>query len=175
MARADQDGAVAGTITEDIETILRVENAALQRQSRADRISDAIASFAGTMGFVLLHLAWFGAWVAVNIGAIPRAPVFDPYPFSFLCMIVALESVLLTTFVLVKQNRMGYLSDRRAHLALQVTLLTEREVTRLLQVTERLAERLDVEHQSLPSPELSRRTEVESLAQELDRKLEQEG
>lgn len=163
--------AMVDTVSENIETILRLEGAALQRRTTADRVTDAIAGFAGTIGFVLLHLAWFGGWVAVNLGLIAGVPVFDPYPFSFLCMIVALESVLLTTFVLIKQNRMGYLSDRRPHLDLQVNLLTEREVTRLLQVTERLARRLEVDHESVALPELSYPTEVERVVEALDRRL----
>jgi uncharacterized membrane protein len=115
--------------------------------------------------FALLHLAWFAAWIAVNAGLLPIVPAFDRYPFPFLAMVVAPESVLLTAFVLIKQQRMACLSDRRAHFDLQVNLLTEREVTRVLRIVERLARRLDVEHETIPSPELSHETEIEHVAE----------
>ena len=75
----------------------------------------------------------------------PVVPPFDPYPFQLLCFCLSMEGVLLAVFVLMKQNRMSYLSDRRNHLDLQINLLTEREVTRLLQITDRVARHLGVE------------------------------
>jgi uncharacterized membrane protein len=112
-------------------------------------------------------------WAAINTGALPVIPAFDPYPFQLLCMIVSMESVLLSTFVLIKQNRMGYLSDRRAHLNLQISLLAEREITRMLQIANRLAQRLEV-----PGPpsggELSKDTAIEDVARTLDSRLNRE-
>jgi uncharacterized membrane protein len=159
------------TISQNIETILQLESAALKRRTTTDRMSDGIAGFVGTLTFVLIHLIWFGIWAAINTGVLPVLPKLDPYPFQLLAMLVSLEGVLLSTFVLIKQNRMSELSDRRAHLDLQINLLTEREVTRLLQVTERLAERLGVEHEAVSGTELSHETEVETLAKTLDARL----
>ena len=67
-------------------------------------------------------------------------PRFDPYPFKLLCMIVSMEGVLLSTFVLIKQNRMGQRADRRNHLDLQVNLLTEQEVTKVIQMLEAISQ-----------------------------------
>lgn len=161
------------TVARNIETILRLEEAAMRRRTPADRVADCIAGFVGSVVFVLLHLVWFGGWASINTGLLPVIRPFDPYPFQLLAMIVSLEGVLLSTFVLIKQNRMGLLSDRRAHVDLQINLLTEREVTRLLQVTERLAERMGVAHQEVAGPELSNETKVEGLVQTLDSKLNQ--
>jgi uncharacterized membrane protein len=163
-------GEAADAITRNIETIVRLEQAAQRRRTWADRLSDAIAGFTGTIWFVMLHLAWFGLWAGVNTGLIRVVPAFDPYPFQLLCMIVSLEGVLLATFVLIKQNRMGYLSDRREHLDLQINLLAEREVTRVLQMVEAIAKRLDVPA-GTGARELVQDTQVEGVVRKLDERL----
>jgi len=157
-------------VTKNIEAILRLEDAAMRRRTWADLLADRIAEFTGTIWFVAMHLLWFGAWAAVNIGLVPILPAFDPYPFQLLCMIVSMEGVLLATFVLIKQNRMSYLSDRRAHLDLQINLLAEREVTRLLQVTGDIARKLQVERRHAAGG-LEADTEIETLMHEIDRRF----
>lgn len=157
-------------VVENIEAILRMEAASLESRHLADRLADAIAGFTGTIWFVVLHLVWFGAWVVINTGILPIIPPFDRYPFQLLAMIVSLEAVLLSTFVLIKQNRMGYVSDRRAHLDLQINLLAEREVTKILQLSEQVAQQLKLQPDEL-ARRLSKETRVEGLMQTLDRKL----
>ena len=176
MPEAERKGGAPLAVVENIETILGLENAALRARTTADRISDGIASFVGTLKFVLLHAAWFIAWAVINAGLIPFIPAFDPYPFQLLCMIVSLEGVLLSTFVLIKQNRMGYLSDRRDHLDLQINLLAEREVTRLLQMVDRIGRHIGVEAEPADAQlkELSEVTKVDKLMGALDDKLSEE-
>ena len=157
-------------VVENIEAILRMEEASLRSRRLADRLADVIAGFTGTIWFVVLHLVWFGLWVVINTGMLPIIRPFDPYPFQLLAMIVSLEAVLLSTFVLIKQNRMGYVSDRRAHLDLQINLLAEREVTKILQLAEQFAQQLKVPPDEL-AQKLSKETRVEGLMQTLDRKL----
>lgn len=168
MARAPE------TVEQSIETILQLEEEVLERASSSVRLADRVAAFVGTMRFVGLHLVWFAAWVAINTDVLPVLRAFDPYPFSLLAAIVALEGVLLSTFVLIKQNRMAELSDRRAHVDLQVNLLTERKVTRLLQVAEQLAERLGVVHETPGAKALADETQVEGLVETLDSRLQRE-
>ncbi len=110
---------------------------ARRRQSAALRLADAITGFAGSMPFVALHVVWFTAWVVVNL----VGPVFDPFPFGLLTMIVSLEAIFLSTFVLISQNRV----DERQHLVAEhhyreTTLLDEllRENTRLTEDIHRL-------------------------------------
>ena len=158
-------------IAENIDTVVRLESAALRQRTAADRAADAIAAFVGSVGFVTIHVVGFAAWAAINLGLLRFVPPFDPYPFSLLSMIMSTEGVLLAAFVLIKQNRLGYLSDRRAHLDLQVNLLTEHEVTRLLQLTERIASRVGVPASERQSGALAEETEVEHLIGALDRKL----
>ena len=119
---------------QNIETVARLEQELLEERSTVERISDAIGSFVGTMSFVLIHVAWFFFWFLANAGQIPGVPRFDPYPFIFLSMAVSVEGVLLTTFVLMKQNRMAKRADLRNQLNLQIDLLSEKEVTKILQI-----------------------------------------
>ena len=100
------------------------------------------------------------------------APAFDPYPFQLLCMLVSLEGVLLSTFVLIKQNRMSNRADRRAHLDLQMNLLTEKEVTKVIQLLERISDHLGLtDHGDAETRELGQETAVDELARELDQRL----
>lgn len=165
------------TVTENIRTVIQVEEEIRSRRRVKDRIADAIGSFAGTVGFVLLHLAWFAAWVVVNAGLMPGLPRFDPYPYQLLCMIVSMEGVLLSTFVLIKQNRMTLSSDRRGHLDLQINLLTEKEVTKLIQMLERMATHMGIEADVVDAEtrELGEVTAVGDLAREVEGDVPEEG
>ncbi|WP_405923048.1 DUF1003 domain-containing protein [Streptomyces sp. NBC_00035] len=90
-----------------------------------DRLADAITSFAGTMRFVYLHAVWFAAWIVLNEGLLGRAGVFDPYPFGLLTMIVSLEAIFLSTFVMVSQNRQAARENVRADLDFATNLRSE--------------------------------------------------
>lgn len=158
---------------ENIKTIVRLEEEAHHRRSTADRVADVIASFVGSVPFVLIHLVWFAFWALLNLGVIGGALKFDPYPFALLCMLVSLEGVLLSTFVLIKQNRMSQRADQRAHLDLQINLLTEKEVTKLLQLQQMICDHLGIKGIDLDqeTQELSNNTAVDNLARELEQKL----
>lgn len=105
-----------------------------------DKIADAVTRFTGSMRFVLIHIIGFGLWIVINLGWTPLEP-FDP-TFVVLAMIASVEAIFLSTFVLITQNRMQALADRRADLDLQISLLAEHEVTQLLQITAAIAEHL---------------------------------
>jgi uncharacterized membrane protein len=81
-----------------------------------DRLADAITNFSGSMSFVWIHSAWFAIWVAVNLGAMGAALVFDQYPFGLLTLVVSLEAIFLTTFVMISQNRQAARADVRAEI-----------------------------------------------------------
>jgi uncharacterized membrane protein len=157
---------------DQIETVARLEREFLETRTRVERVADAIGSFAGSIQFVILHLVWFALWVAINTGRF-GIPAFDPFPYVFLSMIVSLEAVLLSTFVLMKQNRMSQRADHRDHLNLQVDMLTEREVTKILQMLQRICERMGLEQTAKDSEveQLSQATAIDALAQELRDKL----
>ncbi len=135
----------------------------------ADRVSDSIANFVGSIRFVIIHVAWFGIWVVLNAGRWR----FDPYPFPLLCMLVSLEGVLLSTFVLIKQNRMSQRADHRSHLDLQINLLAEKEITKVLQLQRLVCQRLQIPEGESDTEveELSTVTAVDTLAEQLEKKI----
>ncbi len=161
--------AMPPTAEANINTIVRLEERNLQQRTLADRISDAIANFVGSIPFVAIHIAWFGIWVGLNAGLLK----FDPYPFALLCMLVSLEGVLLSTFVLIKQNRMSQRADHRSHLDLQINLLAEKEVTKILQLQRLICQRLGIDEADMDPEvaELSNVTAVDNLAQTLDERM----
>jgi uncharacterized membrane protein len=112
--------------------------------SAEERVAEAITRFTGSMRFVYLHLALFGFWVAANLGWLPGVPAWDP-SFVVLAMVASVEAIFLSTFVLISQNRMAAAADKRADLDLQVSLLAEHEVTRLVTLVSGIADRLGVE------------------------------
>jgi uncharacterized membrane protein len=157
----------------NIDEVVSLEQEAARQRSIADRVADGIAAFVGTVTFVLLHLIWFAGWAAVNTGLVTVVPSFDPYPFQLLCMIVSLEGVLLSTFVLIKQNRMSALADERSHLDLQVSLLAEQEVTKVIQMLQRISTHLGLEAEVMDEEahELGETTAVGNLAHRLRERL----
>ncbi|MGW0945360.1 DUF1003 domain-containing protein [Streptomyces sp. NPDC002623] len=90
-----------------------------------DRIADAITTFAGTMAFVYLHALWFTVWIVCNEGVFGEAAVWDPYPFGLLTMIVSLEAIFLSTFVMVSQNRQAARENVRADLDFETNVRSE--------------------------------------------------
>jgi uncharacterized membrane protein len=107
------------------------------------RIAETITRFTGSMLFVYVHLALYGAWIVVNLGVVPGVPKFDP-SFVVLAMVASVEAIFLSTFVLISQNRMAAAADKRADLDLHISLLTEHELTKLAEVVTAIAARLDV-------------------------------
>jgi uncharacterized membrane protein len=113
------------------------------RASTDECVADSVTAFAGTMRFVYLHLAIFGGWIAINLGLIPGLGTFDP-SFVGLAMVASVEAIFLSTFVLISQNRMAAAADRRADLDLQVSLLAEHEITKLITLASGIADHLGV-------------------------------
>src|SRR6185295_14028521 len=107
-------------------------------------VADALTRFSGSMIFVYVHALWFALWIMFNVRLFGNKP-FDPFPFSLLTLIVSLEAIFLSTFVLISQNRAGALADKRADLDLQINLLSEHEITRLLTVLDAIASHLGLD------------------------------
>jgi uncharacterized membrane protein len=110
---------------------------------RSERIADGVTRFTGSMRFVYIHLTLFGTWIFVNLGIIPVLPRFDP-SFVILAMVASVEAIFLSTFVLISQNRMAELADKRADLDLQISLLAEHEISRMLSLVQQVAERMGI-------------------------------
>jgi len=134
---------LSDVIERNIQNQVRLRSEAVSHRTFQERMADVITAFSGNMSFLYLHALWFGLWVLLNIGWFGIRP-FDPFPYSLLTMIVSLEAIFLSTFVLISQNRSGAEADRRTDLALHVGLLTEHEVTRALRMLDAIQEQLGV-------------------------------
>jgi uncharacterized membrane protein len=153
-----------------IDSIARQEHEFFEQRTLSERVSDRIAGFAGSMFFVLIHVLLVLAWVLINAKRASWIPRFDPYPFSLLGMIVAVEAVVLSSFILMRQNRMAKRGERRDHLNLQVDLIAEKEITKLLQMVQAICEHMGLTHiaEDKEVEEFSRETSVDTLAQRLE-------
>jgi uncharacterized membrane protein len=90
-----------------------------------DRTADSITNFAGSMRFVYIHVAWFGLWIAVNVGLAGIDREFDKFPFGLLTMVVSLEAIFLATFVMISQNRQAARTDLRSQLDFENNIRSE--------------------------------------------------
>lgn len=156
-----------------IDSIVKQEEEALERRSPSERFVDRVGLFAGSLPFVLFHLVLLLVWLLINGGGIRILRPFDPYPFSLLGMIVAVEAVILSSFILMRQNRMMRRGELRDHLNLQVDLLAEKEITKVLQMVRSISVHLGLKEiiGDQEAHELSQATSVESLSRTLEDRL----
>jgi uncharacterized membrane protein len=134
-------------------------------------LADALNSVASSTSFLVFHVVWFVVWIPWNLGLLPFEP-FDPFPFGLLTMIVSLEAIFLTIFVLMSQKRESAIAELREELMLQVNLRMEEEVTKTLQLVSGLYTRLG--HVMAEDDELGdmlRPLDVTSIEQEMARQI----
>jgi uncharacterized membrane protein len=134
---------VAPVVDRNIAALVERRRREYAATSTQDKIADRVTAFAGSLKFVYLHLAIYGAWILINLGWVPGVPRFDP-TFVVLAMVASVEAIFVSTFVLVSQNRMAVLAERRAELDLQISLLSEHEITRLVKLTSEMARHMGV-------------------------------
>lgn len=161
-------------LQQHIELIAKQEAEFFANRTVAERAGDAVACFAGSLSFVALHLFLFTGWILLNSLPALQHWRFDPYPFPMLDTVVALEAILLASFILMRQTRIGRRSDEREHLILQMLLLTEKEVTALLQLNRELAQTLGLHRVARDSEldALSQETSVDQVADSIREKLQ---
>ena len=140
-----------------------------QSASAQEKLAGAVTAFTGSMTFVYVHLLILIAWISVSTGLVPGAPRFDP-TFVILATAASVEAIFLSTFVLISQNRAARAADRRADLDLQINLLAEHEVTRLIKLTAAIADKLGVaESQDPDLRELQRDVAPEAVLDTLEK------
>jgi uncharacterized membrane protein len=161
--------ALSKVIEKNIRTIIHLRTKAEKERNLQDRIADGITSFSGRMIFAYVHIVWFVAWILLNTGWFGLKP-FDPFPYGLLTMIVSLEAIFLSTFVLISQNRLAKESERRADLDLHIGLLTEHELTRVLQMLDAIQDKLGiVDHENSELADLEMETRPEDVLAEIQR------
>lgn len=111
------------------------------KRSLTERFADWTSNFFGSTPFFVIHFIWFGGWIVINTFHIPGITQFDPYPYGLLTMTVSLEAIFLSILVLLAQNRAGDIADLREEIDLQVDILTEQELTKLMHMVSLLLEK----------------------------------
>lgn len=151
----------------NIEVVRKLEEAANQERTTSDRVAKVIASFCGSMTFVWVHVMGFTVWITLNL--VPGVKHLDPFPFTFLTLVVSLEAIFLSTFILISQNHDTRISERRNHLDLQINLLSEQENTKMLMMLQAIAEKVGAELE--PDEDmtvLAQETELETVVAQID-------
>ncbi len=132
-------------VEKNVEAIRSIEQAQNDARNKADILSDTIAAFCGTHLFVYVHCIAFGVWLVWNaVAAVPRGLRFDPPPFNMLTLVVSLEAIFLSTFILISQNRQQRIADERNHLDLQINLLAEQESSLVLSMLQQMMHHMDI-------------------------------
>ena len=164
----DSAGSVDQLTQRNIEAVRQLEEAAKEERTASDRVAEVIAKFCGSMTFVWVHVAWFGMWVLINV--MPGLPHIDPFPFTFLTLVVSLEAIFLSTFILISQNHDTKISERRNHLDLQINLLSEQENTKMLTMLRAIAEKVGAD---LSQDEQVRAMSEETKPQQLVKQIKE--
>lgn len=142
------------------------------RRKPSEVIADWMTNSLGSIWFLILNILWFTLWIIVNSNAIPRVPVFDPFPFGLLTMIVSLEAIILAIFVLISQNRASQIDDLREEIDLQVDIITEQEITKLIRMMSMLLEKNNIDmSQDNDIKEIMKPTNVDRIEKILEKQI----
>jgi uncharacterized membrane protein len=159
---------VAATAKRNVETIAQLEHQLLAQQSRTERWGSGIARFFGSLRFVVAQIFFVAAWIVLNAERTAWLRPFDPYPFPFLSLVVGMEFIFLTTFVLINQKHQMRRAEQWSHLHLQLSMLTEQEVTKNMRMLHMICQELKPEMPTRDPEvsELSQNTEIAALVDE---------
>ena len=168
VARPDPAG-LTSALARNIEALRRRRADEERTATASERLAGAITAFTGSMTFAALHLAVFGFWIVANLGWVPAVRPWDE-SFVVLAMIASVEAIFLSTFVLISQNRMAAAADKRADLDLQINLLAEHEVTKVVAMVATISRHLGLDHAvGDETAELERNVAPEAVLDAIDR------
>src|SRR5262245_44390190 len=140
-------------------------------RTKAEALADKVIQFTGTVVFLLINAVWFIVWIIINLNIFPGIKAFDPFPFALLTMIVSLEAIFLSIFVLISQNRDAKIADLRQEIDLQINMIAEEEITKMMQMIGAIYKTL--EHKSAKDPEIAEMMKPLNI-DEIEKKLEKE-
>jgi uncharacterized membrane protein len=167
----DDNPALTNVIQRNIRKIIQFRMKVVQEQGAQDRIAKGMTAFSGSMVFFYIHVVWFSVWFLLNTGHLGITP-FDPYPYGFLTVVVSLEAIFLATFVLISQNLLGKEAEHLTDLGLQTGLLTEHELTRVLQMLRAIQNKIGItndEAVNRADEDLEMETRLEDVLSEIER------
>jgi len=166
---------IPSQIAAHVETIAKHEQEFLASRSLPERVADRVAGFAGRISFVVIHLLWFAGWAFWNSSHATHWH-FDPFPYTLFDTLVALEAILLASFILMRQTSLARRGDEREHLMLQILLITEKETSAIVRMNQRIAARIGLQEisQDQEIKEMGAPTSVDQVAQTIQEKLSNE-
>lgn len=168
-----QENAVIPRIVHNSRRIIRsLKTKEDAKRTLPQKIADRMTGILGSINFLRLNILWFAAWISININLIPFIPPFDPFPFGLLTMIVSLEVIILTIFVLISQNRAEQVDDLREEIDLQVDIITEQELTKLMHMVSLLMKKngIDISKDSTIL-QMLRPTNLEKIEKALEKQV----
>ncbi len=141
------------------------------KRTKMEKVADWMTSHFGSNTFLALNTFLFLGWILINTNTIEWLDAFDPYPFNLLTNIVSLEAIFLAIFVLISQNRMTKIDDLREETHLQLNLISEREITKIIKMMALLLDKQGID--------LSQDTELRQMIrpvseEEIEKRLEKE-
>lgn len=142
----------------NIATMIKARRRDEKQRKATVRFADRATRFIGSVRFLVMQTIATSAWIAWNTGVLGDKP-FDPYPFQALTLVLSIEAIVLTALVLISQNRMSDIAERRAEVDLQINLLDEKETTRILQIVDAIALKVGAD--------VKRDAELEDLKQDV--------
>lgn len=171
----EPSGGLASALERNIEALAHRRRQEQAQASFQDRLAEGISRFAGSITFVLVHALLVVGWIVINAEFLPGVRPFDP-TFVILATVASVEAIFLSTFILISQNRAAAAADRRADLDLQISLLSEHEVTHLIKLVTEIAHRLGIEEARDPElQELKRNVAPEAVLERMEESSGEEG
>jgi uncharacterized membrane protein len=174
-AGAATSEAAEALTSRNVERIHALEAREHSKAKTSERVADAIANFSGSIAFVWITILLIGGWIAANM-VLPQPERLDPFPFPLLTLVLSIEAIFLSIFILMSQNRAARVSDKRSHLDLQLTLLSEQENTKMLLMLEQIGRAVGAA--GTPDPEvevLEEATQPEALSRQIDQAIDAGG
>lgn len=169
---SDKTSSYQQTISRRRAMVQSIKAKANMRRSGSEKFADWMTEFFGTIEFLWFNIIWFVVWLLINTGAIPFLPIFDPFPFGVLTMVVSLEAIFLAVIVLISQNRAARISELREEIDIQVNIIAETEITKIIKLVIVLLEKNGVSVST--DPELRKMLspiDMEHIEQELEKQI----
>ena len=152
----------------------RLRAKTLAKQHSVEKIAVKISRYAGTVEFLLVNIYAIALWIFLQSGFIPDIKPFDPYPFIFLVTFISLEAIFLTIFILISQHQQEKFENLREQITLQFDIITEEEITKLIQLTSLIAEKngIDVSKDDMLQ-EMVQPIDLEKIESALEKQMEE--
>ncbi|MEK9130565.1 MAG: DUF1003 domain-containing protein [Patescibacteria group bacterium] len=142
----------------------------LRHRSQAERIAEFLTNHFGNLWFLLGNVLLFALWIVINLGKLEGVPVFDPYPFNLLTMVVSLEAIFLSVIVLISQNKASNIDEIREEINFRVNVQAEKEITKMLQMLETIERKLKINNgRDRKLKVMEKELNIERIAQEVIR------